>query len=362
MSIEKPVRFDLLDGLRGIAAIAVMVYHFTQHNGLHWLGGAWVAVDLFFILSGFVIAHSYGAKLLNGMPFSRFLLVRLIRLGPLYFLGLSIGLIAAMLSLRAGEFGDITTMQLGTAATLGAVWLPYPNNLAWPFGNDTISGPIFPLNDPAWSLFFEAFVNATFFLYVLKFRKLSSTSLVCVAWTIFLTCTVLFHQSNPGWGKYNFIFGFPRVVAEFFMGALIYQLGFHNKQARPKLTLLVGVSVAILLLLGRGALVNSITLIPLIVVLASAIKIELRTWKSICKVLGNISYPLYIVHFPMYRLVWQTPIIRTLTPLAQTVVVSVICLLFALLLAAIDERLRKILTVRISPLSHRPSPIQSGST
>jgi peptidoglycan/LPS O-acetylase OafA/YrhL len=108
MSLEKRFRFDLLDGLRGLAAIAVMVHHFTQHNGLHWLGGAWVAVDLFFILSGFVIAHSYGIKLLAGMPLRQFLLIRLNRLGPLYFFGLLIGLIAALLAMRAGELGKIT--------------------------------------------------------------------------------------------------------------------------------------------------------------------------------------------------------------------------------------------------------------
>jgi hypothetical protein len=70
---NKVDRFDLLDGLRGIAAIGVMIYHYTLHNGLHWLGGAWVAVDLFFILSGFVIAHSYGNKILNGMGIQQFL-------------------------------------------------------------------------------------------------------------------------------------------------------------------------------------------------------------------------------------------------------------------------------------------------
>jgi peptidoglycan/LPS O-acetylase OafA/YrhL len=347
MSLGQKYRFDLLDGLRGLAAIAVMVYHFTQHNGLHWLGGAWVAVDLFFILSGFVIAHSYGEKLLAGMLFRQFLLIRLIRLGPLYFLGLLIGLIAAVLSIYAGEFGGITPMQLGTATLLGALWLPYPNNLAWPIGVDTVGGPVFPLNDPAWSLFFEASVNAAFFFYVYRFRKLSSLCFFGISAATFIVVTVLFHQVNPGWGRYNFIFGFPRVVAEFFAGVLVYQLAFHKNKARPKLTLLTGVIVLLLLFIGGVyPLVNSLTLIPVCVVLASAVKIESQSWTKVLRMLGNISYPLYIIHFPMYRLLWNISLIRTFNPIAQTAVVSCLCLTLALLLAVIDEHLRKALTAR----------------
>lgn len=349
MALGNRSRFDLLDGLRGLAAIAVMVYHFTQHNGIHWLSGAWVAVDLFFILSGFVIAHSYGAKLLAGMPLRQFLLIRLIRLGPLYLLGLLIGLVAALLSMQAGELDGIRPMQLGTAAFLGAVWLPYFNDLEWPIGSDSIGGPIFPLNDPAWSLFFEAFVNIAFFLYVHKFRKLSSPKMVGVAFATYLAVTLLFHQVNPGWGKDNFIFGFPRVVAEFFVGVLIYQMDLHKKTGRPKLTLLVGGAIVLLLILfggGRAALANSIILIPLSVVLASAIRVDSHVWKSACKVLGDLSYPLYIVHFPMYRLLWQIPAVRTLTPIGQTALVSSVCIFLALLLALLDQRLRSALTER----------------
>jgi len=360
MSIGKSFRFDLLDGLRGLAAIAVMIYHFTQHNGLHWLRGAWVAVDLFFILSGFVIAHSYGAKLLDGMSFRSFMLVRLIRLGPLYLFGLILGVVAATLSMCAGELGDITAMQLGAAAALGAMWLPYPNDSSWPFGHDAIHGPIFPLNDPAWSLFFEIFVNGVFFLCVRRFRKLSSIALVCISSFVFITCTVLFDQSNSGWATDNFIFGFPRVMAGFFVGALIYQLGFHEKSGRPGLTMVIGLSVFLLFILGKRALLNSITLIPLIVALASAVKIEKGGWKALCKALGNISYPIYIVHFPVYRLVWHSQFFQSMTPVSQTMAVCAICLVIAHMLATIDAWLRKILMSRASPLMGQLRPVRSG--
>ena len=180
MSEHSSTRFDALDGLRGIAAFAVVIYHYTQHNGLHWLGGAWVAVDLFFVLSGFVIAHSYGAKIMNGMTLKEFAVVRLVRLGPLYFIALALGLLAALLSVRLDISNGATPSDALTAFALGLAWLPYFNLLAWPFGVSNTFGPVFPLNEPSWSLFFEMFVGFAYFGFVCRWRRYSSAALVLV--------------------------------------------------------------------------------------------------------------------------------------------------------------------------------------
>src|ERR1700684_2462821 len=82
-------RYDALDGLRGVAAIAVMFSHFTQESVFK---NAYVAVDLFFMLSGFVIAHSYGTRLLAGMTAVEYIKRRIIRLYPMLLLSLLIGL------------------------------------------------------------------------------------------------------------------------------------------------------------------------------------------------------------------------------------------------------------------------------
>src|SRR5476649_797527 len=116
MSAIKSTRFDLLDGLRGVAAIAVMLHHYTQHTGWDWFGGAWVAVDLFFVLSGFVIAHSYSKKILNGISFRDFTSVRLVRLAPLYLLGLALGVCAVFLSMAKSGAPQMLFSQL-TATT-----------------------------------------------------------------------------------------------------------------------------------------------------------------------------------------------------------------------------------------------------
>jgi peptidoglycan/LPS O-acetylase OafA/YrhL len=97
--------FVVLDGLRGVAAIAIVFFHLALIRG-DLPGEGYLAVDFFFVLSGFVLAHAYGSRLQQGsMSFGRFVLIRMIRLYPLYFLGsviaLPIALRAAVRSRRA---------------------------------------------------------------------------------------------------------------------------------------------------------------------------------------------------------------------------------------------------------------------
>ncbi len=351
-------RFDMLDGLRGIAAVAVMIYHYTQHNGLHWLGGAWVAVDLFFVLSGFVIALSYGDKILKGMSFREFIYVRLIRLAPMYFLGLMLGLLAILLPIAKGEAPQIHFHQVMTALTLGLAWLPYFNDGLWPFGSGSIPGATFPLNDPGWSLFFEFFVNLGFFYFVYFFRKSSSLLFVLLIGTVFVFCTFGLRQINPGWGASNFFFGFPRVIAEFFFGTLIFALGLHLKKY-PKPLALIVVLVALLFFFTsstRVALINTFIFLPLTVVLMSTVPVS-GVAKALCKTLGDLSYPLYVLHFPIYRLVFGLSEVKSLSPVAQTLLIGGFCVIVSLLLINVDLKLRKWLMAQLLTPKLAPAPI-----
>ncbi|HET9653111.1 MAG TPA: acyltransferase family protein, partial [Usitatibacter sp.] len=88
-------RYQLLDGLRGILALAVVVHHFTATSGRREIfASSALAVDFFFCLSGFVIAHAYEAQLRAGMPIASFMARRLRRLYPLYIAGLVLGTMA----------------------------------------------------------------------------------------------------------------------------------------------------------------------------------------------------------------------------------------------------------------------------
>lgn len=341
-------RFYLLDGLRGIAAISVVIFHYTEHNNLHWLGGAWASVDLFFILSGFVIAHSYGLKIVNGLSFQNFFLIRLIRLGPLYFIGLLIGLAAAFFAQPDTVAPEITNKQIFTAFSLGLVLVPYINDGYWSFGKESIQGSIFPLNDPAWSLFFEVFINIIFFVFVKRTRKTSSKKVVLLASGAFLMSIVLFKQINPGWGSENFIFGFPRVVAEFFAGALIYSTGIHCKKFHLPIVLTVSFSSVFLLTFGnlKIALINSMVFMPLAIIFLASVQTG-EIIKYFCKFLGYISYPLYITHYPIYRLIYREVNIKSFTSEYQVLIIFFVTFLIILGFASVDVKVRKWLEARL---------------
>lgn len=349
MSDRHASRFEALDGLRGLAAIAVMVYHYTLHNGLNWLGGAWVAVDLFFVLSGFVIAHSYGAKIMNGMTFRTFILLRIIRLAPLYVFALILGLVAAVLVLAKAEAPETLLAPVLKAFALGFVGMPYFNAESWPFGSSATLGSVFPLNEPSWSLFFEMFANICFFFWVAKYRRLSSAILVGCAVGIFVVSGQYFQVVNPGWGTQNFALGFTRVTAGFFCGALIYSAGLHRMRFPTALTI-VFVFLTLLAMWSsshRVAKVSQITLVPLTVVLLSTSNVS-GLASSICKWLGDISYPLYILHFPVYRLAYELFLdAGSIQPLTHTLLIGCASTALAVLVVTGDLQLRKQLQRRL---------------
>ena len=338
---QLPSRFFALDAIRGIAAIAVVFYHYTQHNALDWLHGAWVAVDIFFILSGFVLMHSYGKKVTQGMTFKEFTWSRIARLGPMYAIGLSLGITAALFSLLSNVASPISLQSLSFAAALNAFLLPYFNQSAWPFGEHIIHGTVFPLNDPAWSLFFEMFVNIIFFLYLYRFQKLNLWISVAVAGVVFVATTLAFHQINPGARGDSFVFGFPRVLFEFFLGVLIYK----NYPRLKSPSLLAAWIIATLVIiaccsrLGAVGLLNGLLLAPVLIVAFA--KFEVTTpGAAACRYLGDISYPLYVTHFPLYRLFYEMKLMNGLSPAVQTLAFAGLSILIATGLVKLDKMVR----------------------
>ena len=105
-------RFHTLDALRGIAAIAVMVYHGGANSPVPMPGG-YLAADLFFVLSGFVLAHGYEAKLLDSLPLKTFVIARLRRIYPVFWLGALLGCVVLG--------GSMTTMVMIPSITEGGL-------------------------------------------------------------------------------------------------------------------------------------------------------------------------------------------------------------------------------------------------
>ena len=149
-------------------------------------------------------------------PWTAFVSMRWLRLGPLYTVGLALGVVSVLVASSHDPSAPIAMRDVFQAAGVNLLWLPYFNDVAWSFAGGSSRGVTFPLNVPAWSLFFEAFVNIVFFAYVRRYWVSSSIRLACLAVVVFMAATVWSRAINPGWMPGNFIYGFPRVAAAFF--------------------------------------------------------------------------------------------------------------------------------------------------
>lgn len=291
-------RFVLLDGLRGVAAFAVIVDHVPGG----WLGevfpGRYLAVDFFFVLSGFVLAHAYGAGLASGGSPMAFMKARLIRLYPMYLLALMLALSLAVLGAVRGWIGPGWTDIL-TVAAFGLLFLPAPPVTA--FGN----GELYPANAPAWSLFFELVANLIYALIarVLSWRLLAAVLAIGAA---AVTFTVFRHAGTggPGWLWTHADAGISRVVFDFFAGVAIYRLrSVVTMPALPWWAAMIAF-LGVIAVPATGVwrtgydVLAELVLMPLLVMLASGGVVN-GVVARLCAVAGLVSYAVYVMHVPL---------------------------------------------------------------
>jgi peptidoglycan/LPS O-acetylase OafA/YrhL len=281
-------QFATLDGLRGVAALTVMTRHFFEIGGID-LPHTYLAVDFFFVLSGFVLAHAYEDRLLAGMTPTQFLEVRLVRLFPLYFVGTFIAIVSA----TAGSL-------FGGHAWANTTWLDVLSALT--FLPDASSAPlIYPLDFPAWSLFFELTANVAFAIAIYSFTK---RRLLLIALLSLAIIVIFYGRVNIGWGWPNFLGGFPRVSFGFFVGVLTYRI-WRSAKWRPSLPrwAAYGLAIALLFILapfpwGEAFDFLALLMFPLIVYFGASREPSSYV-RPLCLWLGAISYALYITHVPL---------------------------------------------------------------
>lgn len=345
---SKP-HYALLDGLRGVAALSVICYHvfegFATSPIDQRFNHGYLAVDFFFILSGFVMGYAYDDRW-NIMTVKDFFKRRLVRLHPMVIFGAIIGAVSFLIqgSVRwDGTSVPFTSVLL--SLLLGMLMLPaVPGTAPEVRGN----GEMFPLNGPSWSLFFEYIGNImyAFFLRRLPDRLLKAFVAIC---GIALACFALFNGSGcwnigVGWtlADYNFIGGFLRMSFSFSAGLLISR-HFRPKRIRGAFWICSALIVALLAVphLGTDKLpwLNGVydifcvfVAFPLILWTGASGQTENRASEKICKFLGDISFPVYIVHYPFmylfYSWVWNNGI-----SLAQALPVA-LCVCAASILTA----------------------------
>lgn len=335
------MRFTSLDAVRGLTAIAVMFLHYSGLSGLNWLPRAWMAVDVFFIISGFVLMHSYAKKIENRqLNFLGFLKTRLARLMPLFVVGLLLGCLSMMYSCRLS--GGTCNSSILPAMLHGLFMLPYFNDAMWPIGI-RVSQYYFPLNQPGWSLFFELFINIVFFYWIVSTKAQHLLKLVVFGF-IALIVTYFFHGSiNVGFAvNDNFYWGFTRVFYHFFIGVFIYTQ-YEKYGLNSRLIAFISVTLLLASFLLNSSLVSMFTLFILapFTVLANA-KITFKGYaERVCTWLGDISYPLYIVHWPIFQLLYLFGHLEGLSLPVRVVVMGIITIIFAWLLAMVDKNVRE---------------------
>lgn len=327
------------------------MFHMGGLCGIIPVSSAYLAVDLFFLLSGFVISHAYGQKLSEQWSVVRFMTVRLIRLWPLHLLGIVVAGIVVLASLIAGTAENGGWTYYGAAAATAPLFLP-----TFPFSADT---PLFPLNVPAWSLFIELIANL---VAALVWRRLSNLVLGCIVGLSALGLIALsFGQDGLDqgalWGELPG--GMIRVGFSFFLGIAFYRLRDHFAKLAVH-PLVLAVAVAALFMPNLSGTARSLydvlavlVVCPLLVAAGSASQ-PWRGGTALFLLAGQISYALYVLHAPgadvaalalgilHHRDWWASPIART-------------AFLFPLLLGCwvamkiYDEPVRAFLTARFRP-------------
>ena len=355
--------YNILDGLRGIAAITVVCFHlfeaFATSHLDQKINHGYLAVDFFFILSGFVVGYAYDDRW-KTMKTRDFIIRRIIRLQPMVVMGAIIGgLMFYFQGCPVWDVTQVTIVALLIATLLNAFLIPVTPGL-----EVRGLGEMYPLNGPTWSLFFEYIGNL---LYVLFIRKLSTkalTGLVIVAGCALATFAMFGPYGDICAGFQltgtEFTGGFLRLLFSFSAGLLLSRVfkPFHIKGA----FWLCSLSIIVLLSAPRigGAehfWMNGLyetfcfaIFFPLIVFLGASGKTTDKYTIRICKFLGDISYPLYMVHYPFIYLYYAWVKNENLTfgeslPGAIALVIGSILLAYACL-KFYDEPIRRYLTKR----------------
>ena len=385
--------YILLDGLRGVAALMVLWYHvfegfaFAKGSVIETFNHGHLGVDFFFLLSGFVISYAYDdrwrkpisqqvnettSQQVQGqsMSLKSFFKRRLIRLHPMLVMGAFIGLICFFIQGGVKWYGSSTPLHWTLIAfVLTLFFIP-----AYPGASYDIRGnaEMFPLNGPSWSLFFEYIGNI---LYALFIRKLSNKMLgllvgaTGILWIWFVAFDVSgYDMIGIGWtlDAVNFFGGLLRMMFPFTLGMLMARNFSQESKVKGQKTFftknIFWISIIILFAFfsvpyfpktsnisvnGIYELACIMIVFPLIVwIAASSDSAQSKFTLKLSKFLGDLSYPLYIVHYPVMYVFYAWLIKNQYFTLAETwptvILVLTVCIVLAYAcLKLYDEPIRK---------------------
>lgn len=329
--LESKPRYEILDGLRGVASLLVIIFHIGETYCVpgeqQWLNHGYLAVDFFFVLSGFVIGYAYDDRW-NKMSLGGFFKRRLTRLHPMVVVSNVIG--ACFFFFGASYFTsslEIPIWKFGLCFIMGMFIIPCGRGLDIRGWNEMNS-----FNGPIWTLTFEYIGNI---LYALVFRHLPTVILciLCAGTAVFTLDFTL------GWDLFNMLpngpqyhvkggwcldpaqiyLGFTRLLYPFLCGLIISRIlpkrrtadnpsgsPIHLKGGFIWTSLILITILSVPCIGGTDGFANGLyqaimilAAFPVIVLMGAGSTIQNPAVAKVCKFLGDISYPIYITHYPL---------------------------------------------------------------
>ena len=368
---DTKAHYDLLDGLRGVAALMVIWYHvfegfaFASNSAIETLNHGYLAVDFFFILSGFVIGYAYDDRWGKSLTMKDFFKRRLIRLHPMVIMGAVLGAITFCIQGSVqwdGTHVAISMIMLSLLCTI--FFIPAMPGVGYEVRGN---GEMFPLNGPCWSLFFEYIGNI---LYALFIRRLSNKALTVfvVLLGVALAAFAVFNVSTygnigVGWtlDGVNFLGGSLRMLFPFSLGMLMSR-NFKPMKVKGAFCICTIALIALfsvpyleglepLCMNGVYEAFCVIVAFPIILWIGASGTTTDKQSTKICKFLGDISYPVYVIHYPLMYLFYAWLIENQLYTLGETWHVALCVFILSIILAYLclklyDEPIRKYLAKR----------------
>lgn len=293
--------FEILDGLRGIAALAVVTFHFMEwaytDASKNFIGHGFLAVDFFFCLSGFVIGYAYDDRIAK-MGILTFFKLRVIRLHPLVIAGSVLGLLAFLFDPFGGHPELYSTGKIILAFVCSVLLIPLPVIADRGFN-------LFSFNAPSWSLFWEYVANAVYGLVLYRIGR--SFLLLLTILSAVAICFVSYRSGNllGGWSGPTFWDGSARISYSFLAGLLIYRSNWIIKNKMGFIGLAILLFLAFIMPFSKWNWLSEPLVVlfyfPLLIALGAGASLT-PGLKKVCIFSGKISYPLYMTH---YAVLWM---------------------------------------------------------
>lgn len=299
--LQTKQHFEILDGLRGIAAMAVVTFHFMEwayaDYSKDFIGHGFLAVDFFFCLSGFVIGYAYDDRIAK-MGVLEFFKSRLIRLHPLVIAGSVFGLLAFFFDPFGGHPELYSTGKIVLTFVCSILLIPLPVIADRGFN-------LFSFNAPSWSLFWEYIANIAYAFVLYKIGR--SYLLLLTILSAVAICFICYRSGNlmGGWSGPTFWDGSIRVSYSFLAGLLVYRYNYIIKNKLGFVGIAILLSLAFIMPFSKWNWLSEPLVVlfyfPLLVALGAGATLKTGLKKT-CIFFGKISYPLYMTH---YAVLWM---------------------------------------------------------